>query len=1225
MPSISLPKGGGAIRGIGEKFTANPVTGTGSLNVPIFKSPGRSGFGPQLSLSYDSGSGNGPFGLGWSLSLPSITRKTDKSLPKYDDTNESDDVFILSGAEDLVPVLVQISGRWRSDINTRVVNAVNYRIQRYRPRIEGLFARLERWTNLQSGETHWRSISRDNITTLYGKTAESRIADPTDRRRIFSWLICESYDDKGNAMTYQYKQENSQGVDISSVHERNRTDDPISVNSRHVNRYLKRIKYGNRSPYRKGDDLSNHDTEDWMFEVVFDYGEHYSEDDNENPNYISVADDKRVWKIRQDPFSSYRASFEVRTYRLCQGVLMFHHFPTEFGVNDYLVRSTTFKYSSSPIASFITSITQSGYLRKADGTYLKKSIPPLEFSYSEAKIQKKVEEVNAESLENLPYGLDGTNYKWVDLDGEGLPGLLTEQGGAWFYKANLSSLPVSDTEGKPSTLTRFAPMRLVTKIPSLNHQGQSKKELLDLAGDGQVDLVLFNNPISGFFERVVTDGNAQDGNENSHDSGIDTKVQSTQERTWNTFVPFSSLPNVDWNDANLRFIDLTGDGHADILVSEDIAFTWYPSMAEKGFGQGIKNVSKSFDEEKGPRLVFADGTQSIYLSDMSGDGLTDLVRIRNGEICYWPNLGYGRFGAKVTMNNSPWFDNPDQFDLRCVRLADIDGSGVTDIIYLGRDAIYIYFNQSGNSWTIRENNNEEKAISTFPKIDNLSTVIALDLLGNGTGCLVWSSPLAKNAGAPMRYIKLMGDQKPHLMVHFKNNLGAETIINYAPSTKFYLADKLAGKPWITALPFPVHVVEIVETRDNVSRNRLVSRYAYHHGYFDGIEREFRGFGMVEQWDTEAFEDYVVGVERFEGGQELAPELNQPPVTTRTWFHIGALVGQETNLHELRSEYYRKEQHIPEPILPAGLNVQEWRECFRALKGLPLRQEIYSFDGSGQEQYPYHVIENNYEIKLLQPRGEQDPAVFFPFGCESVSVNYERNPADPRIAHGLNLEVDEYGNVLKSCSVVYGRKVMNPLLPAEVTRDQRMAHITYKESDYTTDIIRDDPTPAYRMRVSYESRSYEITGIIPASSLFKLTEIKRQIAGAANIPYEIVADVATPQKRLLLHSRTLFLDNNLSPLPLGQWDSLGLIHESYQLAFTPGIIGTYYGGKITDADFSRRATSNSMAMPTGGYHLVQRFFLPAQPTISTFPSEWKTHWERKRSPPSTNTIWSSREL
>src|SRR5687767_2092003 len=99
-PSISLPKGGGAIRGIGEKFAANPVTGTGSMSVPIGASPGRSGFSPQLSLNYDSGAGNGPFGFGWALSLPQIARKTDKGLPQYQDALESD-VYLLSGAEDL--------------------------------------------------------------------------------------------------------------------------------------------------------------------------------------------------------------------------------------------------------------------------------------------------------------------------------------------------------------------------------------------------------------------------------------------------------------------------------------------------------------------------------------------------------------------------------------------------------------------------------------------------------------------------------------------------------------------------------------------------------------------------------------------------------------------------------------------------------------------------------------------------------------------------------------------------------------------------------------------------------------------------------------------------------------------------------------------------------------------------------------------------------------------
>jgi len=161
-PSLSLPKGGGAIRGIGEKFAANPVTGTGAMTVPLATSPGRSGFGPQLSLSYDSGAGNGPFGIGWSLALPAITRKTDKGLPQYRDAEESD-VFLLSGSEDLVPFLVLQNGAWVRQSTERSVGAEAYVVQRYRPRIEGLFARMERSTRKRDGDTYWRSISRRQV------------------------------------------------------------------------------------------------------------------------------------------------------------------------------------------------------------------------------------------------------------------------------------------------------------------------------------------------------------------------------------------------------------------------------------------------------------------------------------------------------------------------------------------------------------------------------------------------------------------------------------------------------------------------------------------------------------------------------------------------------------------------------------------------------------------------------------------------------------------------------------------------------------------------------------------------------------------------------------------------------------------------------------------------------------------------------------------------------
>jgi hypothetical protein len=258
-PSISLPKGGGAIRGIGEKFASNPVTGTGAMTVPLAVSPSRSGFSPQLELLHNSGSGNGPFGLGWTLSLPAISRKTDAGLPQYRDAVESD-VYIVSGAEDLVPLLSPDGTRFAD-----TVTASGYTIHRYRPRTEGLFARIERWTSLTTGDTHWRSISRSNITTVYGSSEMSRIFDPNDSKRVFTWLISESYDDKGNAILYEYAGENGDNVDGAQANEGNRL--------RTANRYLKRIKYGNTVSRLIMPDFSRME---WMFEVVFDYDEgHY--------------------------------------------------------------------------------------------------------------------------------------------------------------------------------------------------------------------------------------------------------------------------------------------------------------------------------------------------------------------------------------------------------------------------------------------------------------------------------------------------------------------------------------------------------------------------------------------------------------------------------------------------------------------------------------------------------------------------------------------------------------------------------------------------------------------------------------------------------------------------------------------------------------------------------------------------------------------------------------
>ncbi|MSX08324.1 MAG: toxin, partial [Actinobacteria bacterium] len=353
-PSSSLPKGGGAIRGIGEKFSTNPVTGTSSVSVPIATSPGRAGFGPQLSITYDSGSGNGPFGFGWHLSLPAITRKTDRGLPTYVDADESD-VFILAGAEDLVPLLVETANGWKRDTQTAKIGGVEYQILAYRPRTEGLFARIERWTRADRLDTFWRTISRDNVTTIFGKTLDSRIVDPSDPSRTFSWLICETYDDKGHVAEYAYQREDLANVDAALLYERNRRD-PLPAG----NTYIKRIVYGN-TPSRLHPDYQNAAARSWMFEVVFDYGEsHYAEQPPDADGRVFATATSRSppngsWPVRSDPFSACRAGFDVRTYRLCQRVLMFHRF-AELGTGAVLVKSTDFTYASDASATFLTSV-----------------------------------------------------------------------------------------------------------------------------------------------------------------------------------------------------------------------------------------------------------------------------------------------------------------------------------------------------------------------------------------------------------------------------------------------------------------------------------------------------------------------------------------------------------------------------------------------------------------------------------------------------------------------------------------------------------------------------------------------------------------------------------------------------------------------------------------------------------------------------------------------------
>ena len=1119
-PSITLPKGGGAIKSIDEKFSVNNANGTASWSVPLPFSPGRSGFTPSLSLNYNSGSGNSVFGTGWSAEVSCIQRKTEKKLPEYKDSEESD-TFIMAGAENLVPELIDDT----EARNTVTINGVT--TTRYRPRMEGAFFRIEKIQD--GGNVYWKVTTKDNVVSVYGQSDEAKLFSPLagEHTKIFKWYLEFTYDNKGNFTHYIYKKENEDNVAVSSF-EKNRLQQLAPF----TNIYLKKVRYANKVPFYEG----NPRPDEFLFEMVFDYGEH---DKDKPTTSAAVTDNNEVkWPVRKDAFSDYRAGFEIRTYRLCRRVLMFHHFEAALGLKDYLVKSLEFNYDEQFHLSYLESFVQTGYIWNGDGSLQsKKTLPPLQFTYNKPGFSKEVKEISPENREHAPVGIDNQKYQWTDLYSEGISGILSEQATGWFYKENNGN-------------GQFSNAKLVSLKPTAAGLSNGSLSIEDMEANGKKYLVSRTPGLYGYFELLPEE--------------------------WSPFSPFTNHLNIDLKDPNLKQLDLDGDGIADILISHEQQFVWHLSKGKAGYDD-YRIAAKTNDDEKGPAIVFSDKDQQmmIAIADMSGDGLSDIVIITYDSVCYYPNLGYGRFGAKVSMELNGCFDNVTGFNPQFIHLADIDGSGTTDIVYTANDSIQVWFNLSGNRFS-----EPSEIFNPFPQIDSESKISCIDLLGNGTNCLVWSSPLPAHSYAPLRYIDMMGGQKPHLMTGYKNNLGKEISLEYRSSTHFYLEDKKKGKKWITRLPFPVQCISKVITVDKVSQTRFTKEYSYHHGYYDAIEREYRGFAMVEERDSELYDHFVK--ETLAGGLLNTKEkkLFQAPVITRTWFHTGAYFGRNNFFHSLADEYYPKvlvlSGKITDPavagtlqkyILSEGefeqnLNADELIECCRALKGLPLRQEVYSEEGSTELQlHPYSVTQYNYDIQCLQHRHKEKYGVFLSHELENLVFHYERNPLDPRISHTINTEIDEYGNVKQAATIVYGRKQADPDLPTQADRDvQLKQHITYSSHLFTKKI---DTPQAYRLPVNWSSQTWELNTAVPKDTFFTGAEIMERFANAGIKQYEETTLIN--EKRKIEQAATLFLRDDLSgPEDPGSTGTLGLPYENYLLAFTPGLVNDMYGNRVTES-------------------------------------------------------------
>ncbi len=1023
---VALPSGGGAISGMGEKFSPDLFTGTGNFSVPIAIPEGRNGFQPSLTLGYSTGNGNGPFGQGWGLSVPGIMRKTNKGVPLYD---SSKDVFILSGSEDLIPVSESVD----------TVDSVKTIRTIYRPRTEGLFARITHFEIIDTSSgtqyyNYWEVRSKDGLISYYGNPDLERadldntiIADPSDqdRSKIFAWKLYKTVDPFGNTILYSY---------LRDFIEQNLSNSVEGYDQL----YLNKIQYV---------DWDDSGTERFLISVNF-LGGRDSENDNAPLTILEVPD-------RPDAFSSYNSGFQVRTRKRYKEIVIRTHpksedLPDHYSNSGYDIdngiqsKSYLLNYLDEDEnltqalnnSSLLKSVQVKGWDKDpVDGTTdISEEMPPLVFDYTKySPEQRDFFPIKGKELPNV--SLATPTFELIDLDGNGLPDVIEMNGAYIRYWTNRGN-------------GTFDLPRLMGDAPSGFSLEDQNVQLVDADGDGRADLLVNKPGISGYFP-LNFDGKWDQG----------------------SFVKQELAPSFSFSDPEVKMLDINGDGITDVLRNGSRLECFFQDR-EEGWNE-TRFVNRS-QADNFPNVSFAD--PSVKTADMNGDGLQDIVIVKNGSLVYWPSKGHGNWGHRVQMKNMGRLGFT--FKPERLLLGDLDGDGLADMAYIENNKITIWINQQGEYWS------DPIEINGTPAVNDLDSVRIADILGQGTPGILWTSDGSYQARNSWFFLDLTGGTKPYILQEMDNNMGAVTKVKYESSVVHYQRDfKNPNTRWQTTLPFPVQVVSCVEVIDKISKGKLATEYEYHHGYWDGGEREFRGFGRVDQFDTETFQRYneegLHGAEEFEAVSETS---FSPPLHTKSWFYLGP-VGSEYGdwkIPDFSKEYFVDpdlsgddlaaylDRDIDSFKIQDNLNSylssmprRARRDAHRALRGSSLRTELFALDGSALEARPYTVTEQGFEVrKEFEPedftstensmfpikKNWGSAYVFFSMSIASRTTQWERGKwSENHHSFSFTRNFDDYGNAQELISAAVPRGRDFSLEDLSYTGDKYLA--TYSETTY----------------------------------------------------------------------------------------------------------------------------------------------------------------------------------
>ena len=1073
---------------LNHKIEINASNGSavGVVDVPL--SEGRNGFSPTLSLVYSSSARNSTFGIGWNLSgLSFISIDTESGLPKYDHT----DSYSLNGKTSLEIQLNKVGQAWKPRVEENATHVIHY----YRAKIENSFSRVEKWVEKNSGAIHWRVRSKEKVLSVYGlnPTHETRIHDPRVASKTFMWLLEAQYDSNGNAITYEFKNEDRIGIDSGLCYENSRLKN-FDLHG-YAQKHLYKIYYGNTKPMIP--DSPPPVGNKWLFEVVFDYGQLAN-----RPLTNSDPVGGQAWSTRLDPFSNYGPGFELRTYRLCRRILMYHHFD-ELGAPTSLTGIFALLYNESRSGSTISQISYTG-LRKDlfTGNYTEKSLPVLTFHYSTPDVERSFNSIPVHSVENFAGGFNDAKTRWLDLFGEGIPGILKESEHEWYYKKNLGG-------------GNFAKQTIVIEKPSGD---LGKYSIGDFNNDGNVNLFSFQGQMAGYYEYDV------------------------QEETWSSFVPFKQAPSI----THSKILDTDADGFSDLIVECEDRLICYPMEGKEGFGKPFEFFKPISNGVEYAPYIGNRPSLDLFMADMSGDGLADQVQITNGKVIYYPNLGHGRFGEAILMENAPFLDFENKFDAAKIRFYDLDGSGTADLIYIGNGEIKYWINQSGNQFS------DEVNIKGLPYIDNISAALIMDFLGKGTPCLVWSDSLGISLNTPVQYLELTNGIRPRLLQAMKNGMGGEMQIEYGYSGTHYLNAQAQGNPWISKIPYHFTVANKQILIDHITNSKLVTEFRYRDGFYDGDSRRFVCFGLVDQFDTDLYENAAL----------MHTDQYVQPRCTRTWLHSGMF-----RWHIKRAtQYYAGDPD--QPVLhpeffedDTPLNSDDFIHGYQNLAGRLLRQEVFATDIEGQiESHPFQVNQYAYCLKLLQPSQDELDACFYCYQTENLTIGYEKNPQDPILSHTLTLKISPYGDTEYQVSIGYGRRALPERLPS-----QQFDKILGVMNQFT----HIDSSTEYQPGILYQSKDYQINNlprnphqIVDYHHLVNLVEILFTNAVDFN---DIQVETGPTTARLTGWFRVYFwndaFDDKLNLSQVGQQNA---VHHNETACFNDDFVTDVYGSKVTTA-------------------------------------------------------------